>query len=92
MHIFSAIRQTTSEKRKTPMFAANIVYLNHSSNQCIFVVVLLLLSYERRAYLGVLAVSGLCCYVAWVILQQSGYKFKINYRELECMGLWELNC
>ena len=28
--------------------------------------------------------------MAWVILQLSGYKFKIIYRELEFMGLWEL--
>ena len=28
--------------------------------------------------------------VAWMLLQQNGYKFKIIYRELEFMRLWEL--
>ena len=27
--------------------------------------------------------------VAWVLLQQNGYKFKIIFRELESTGLWE---
>ena len=52
----------------------------------------LLLSYKSRAYLGVIGSGGSGLAVAWVLLQvqQSRYKFKIIYRELEFMGLWEL--
>ena len=66
---------------------ARHMYINSWNS---FIFNLVLLSYESRAYLRVIGsgVSGLD--VAWVLLQQNRYKFKISNRELEFMGLWEL--